>query len=217
MNVPARRLLPWAGAVAAVLLAAVILAFSPPKPLLQATAKNWLPPDAQWSSVGHDRGLCFIRDLEVPGRPAGFKAVDIRLTHSLLVGALSGEWRFEAERASLAPADPRWPELVFRSGRGRWVTAARRLELRDWTSDQARVDADLEWDAAGRIRLARIRGDADPSNLRKALGAWKMLKLDESAPHARLPFELFYQKGELLIRVNDKPFFKASWRSDGAF
>ncbi len=217
MSSIARRLLPWAGAAAAVVIAAAILLFFPSKFLLNAAAERWLPTGSRWTSIGRDHVRFIIRDLTVPGRPAGFRAHAVTLTHSIPAGIFSGVWRFEADRAVLAPADPRWAELVFHSGRGRWISAERRLELREWSSEHAFANADIEWDVDGHIRRARIWGNADPSDLQKTLSAWKILKVDEAAPSARLPFELTYQKGELLIRVNGKPFFKASWRSDGAF
>ncbi len=154
--------------------------------------------------------------LALPAKPAGIQAGRIRMTHSLLRGLWTGKWNFEAEQIRIVPNNPKWPSIHFDSGRGRWLAASRRLELRDWNSAQLRLDADLEWDAAGRIRAAQIRGNADPAELRKALAAWKALP-DSGTLASRLDFELRYEKGSLLITVNQKPFFRASWRSDGAF
>jgi hypothetical protein len=217
MSFPGRRLLPWAGAVVAILFAAVLTLFFPPRVLLRAAADRWLPPASQWTSVGRAHTRCFVRGLVIPARPMGLRADAVTLTCSVPSGLVSGEWRFEVDRTVLLPADPRWPELTFRSGKGRWIAGGRRLELRDWVSEYALVNADLEWDVAGRVRLARVWGDADLSSLQKAFSAWKPLKADGFSPVARLPFELSYQKGQFLIRVNEKPFFRASWRSDGAF
>lgn len=203
-------------AAAAAVGAALLVLIYPPVPLLQWSAAKGAPREVRWDAI-HRTGVApAMTGLALPAKPAGIQAGRIRMTHSLLRGLWTGKWNFEAEQIRIVPNNPKWPSIHFDSGRGRWLAASRRLELRDWNSAQLRLDADLEWDAAGRIRAAQIRGNADPAELRKALAAWKALP-DSGTLASRLDFELRYEKGSLLITVNQKPFFRASWRSDGAF
>lgn len=201
---------------AAAVGAALFILIYPPVPLLQRAAEYGAPDAVRWEALDRTGMRPEVRGLRIEAQPAGLEAGRLALTHSALRGLSAGVWTFEAQRIRIVPSNPKWPSIDFDSGKGRWLARERRLELREWSSAQLRFDADLEWDSAGRIRAAQIRGNADPSELRKALAGWKTLPSNGDRPE-RLDFELRYEKGSLLITVNHKPFFRASWRSDGAF
>ncbi len=80
------------------------------------------------------------------------------------------------------------------------------------------MNADLEWDAQGDLLSARVWGEADILDLSRALSAWKKYDPAKTADEpARKKYELIFSEGSIFIRVNDKPFFKASWRSNSSF
>lgn len=202
-------------AAAAVFVSLLLLLLLPPVPLLEAAASR-LAPSARWEALDREGTRPAARDLVLPAGPAALHAGGARLTHSAARGLVTGVWDFELRHVRVVPTDTRLPSVAFASGRGRWIARERRLELRDWVSPELKMEADLGWNRAGRIGRARIAGDADPAELRKALSAWKELSGSDLLSD-RLSFELKYEKGKLFITVNGKPFFRAAWQSDGAF
>ena len=199
-------------------LAGIVLAgsFFPPARLLAWAARNRLNPPLEWARSGYSAMKPVFWGLSWPSRPAGLKAAQASLTHPIPAGVLSGAWSFDLKDIQIVPIDPKWPALRFETGRGTWRARERSLELRGWTSKLARFDADVRWGRSGRVESAAVRGDADASELRKALAGWKVLGADATKSR-RLAFELSYQKGSLLITVDQKAFFRASWRGNVDF
>lgn len=182
----------------------------PPIPLIQWTAQRYLGAWASWDSIERAGGAPTAVRVRCFGSPVRLDAARLELKHSLLQGAGSGSWSFLVRDAWVVPENPQWPSIQIASGEGRWLAGERKLELRRWTSELARVDADLVWNVSGRLDAANIRGEADPAELRKILMAWKPLP-SESDTTKRLEFELVYERESLRITVNQKPFFRASW------
>lgn len=218
-----RRTRRFAAAVlAGVLLIAVpgLLLTFPPEPVLRAAARHFLPDELQWSSVGREGSRIWIGDVRVSVGPASLSLRRVALTHSLFQGLRTRVWEFEGGDALVSASDPRWPvEMRFARGTGAWDAARRRLVLERWGSGPALISADLGWDADGRLTSALVSGEADPAALQKMISAWKPFKNTDAADAGvrRSSFEIRYDAGQLLIRVDGKPFFKAAWRLKDPF
>lgn len=207
-----------AGMACVLAFVAAAAALRPPVFAVRAAVEHFLPPPAVWSAVGRSDGRYHVDGLSWPADAVTLTASRLTLTRVPWACIVSGAWPFEAENAKAVPSDPRWPSLEFGSGKGRWIARSRKLELREWTSPAVFLNADVAWDASGRVDAGRIWGEADTRELARALARWKVLEPDSGeGGSARKAFEFIYARESLLIRVNGKPFFKATWRSGGSF
>lgn len=218
MKHPSRR---RAGAlilIAAMLASSLILILFPPAIFLNAALRHYMAPSTSWVTTGRNGRLCFVEGLTRPAEGAEFRIQRLGLTHDLLRGFTAQEWGFEVLNAAVIPLNSRWPSLNFDSGKGRWLSRQRRLELRDWTSSTVLVNADAEWNAQGDVVSARVWGEADVSDLSRALTLWKKYEpVEAGVEPTKKKFEFMFHKGVIFIKVNDKPFFKATWRSNSSF
>lgn len=203
-------------ALGLVLSAAAAMLIFPPEPLLRAAARRSLPDSVVWEDAERSGTRCSLLDVEIAASgPLRVRAERVTLTRTVLGSLLSGTWHFEARGIEIASRDGRWPSLRIPSGAGQWSSAERRLLLPDWGASGVRVTADARWAPDGSLSEARLSGAADPGELAKLLSAWKRFAPD-AAPE-ELPFTIVYEREKLLITVDEKPFFRASWSSNASF
>lgn len=202
--------------------AAFSLLFYPPHFILEAAAHRALGSQVSWQSVSRSGASLVVEGIEIPAKPFTFRATHARLTHSIFQGIRTGAWSFALQDIQADPNRPPWPSVRFRSGRARWLAKARRLELEEWVSDAARLEAQIQWTAPpgkAKIETMRVAGSANSEELGGVLQVWKPLSGRPAESVAKWRnFELRYKKGALEIEVDSLPFFRAAWKSsNGAF